>query len=94
MECCIASKQTISGEKGWEHKVFLFFFFEHDPHTIYKCFLNRSASLNSFSLFFLPSHHMCPFMTDSVGTRDTMKLQDFDAVENTGNFTSTTAVSC
>ena len=25
--------------------------FEHDPHTIYKCFLNRSASLNSFSLF-------------------------------------------
>ena len=37
---------------------------------------------------------MCPFMTDSVGTRDTMKLQDFDAVENTGNFTSTTAVSC
>ena len=25
VECCIASKQTISDEKGWEHKVFLFF---------------------------------------------------------------------
>ena len=41
-------------------------FFWAWPHTIYKCFLNRSASLNSFSLFFLPSHHMCPFMTDSL----------------------------
>ena len=49
------------------------------------------------SVFFPPFSSYVSFhdwFTASVGTRDTMKLQDFDAVENTCNFTSTTAVSC
>jgi hypothetical protein len=60
-------------------------------------FSEQKCISEQFQSFFPPFSSYVSFhdwFTASFGTRDTMKLQDFDAVENTCNFTSTTAVSC
>ena len=72
------------------------FFWAWPPHNI-QMFSEQKCISEQFQSFFPPFSSYVSFhdwFTASVGTRDTMKLQDFDAVENTCNFTSTTAVSC